>query len=64
VNDREFWVQIRRGLIVMIDAIDQKFALNSVRPSAPASLQITGAQPESAAQASQERISVNGIRNR
>lgn len=52
----------------MLDAIDQKFALNSVRPSAPASLQIHGAAPESppsaVAQSSQERVSANGVRNR
>lgn len=68
MTDREFWIQIRRGLIIMLDAIDQKFALNSVRPSAPASLQIHGAAPESppsaVAQSSQERVSANGVRNR
>lgn len=65
MNDREFWIQIRRGLIVMIDAIDHRFALPTVRSSAPASLH---AQPESppgaVAQSSQEGISVNGVRNR
>lgn len=59
MNDREFWIQMRRGLIVMLDAIDQRFALNSVRPSTPAPL-LKGPTPESA---SQERISVNGVRN-
>lgn len=39
MNDRDFWIQIRRGLIMVIDAIDHRFALNSVRPSAPASPQ-------------------------
>lgn len=64
MNDRDFWVQVRRGLIMVIDAIDQRFALNSIRSSAPASLQITGVQPESSAQVPEERISVNGIRDR
>jgi hypothetical protein len=62
VNDREFWIQIRRGLIVMLDAIDVRFALNTVRSSAPASLK--DAPPESLAQAAPERISTNGVRNR
>ena len=34
MNDsREFWVQVRRGLIMIIDAIDSRFALPSVRSS-------------------------------
>lgn len=60
MNEREFWIEIRRGLILMLDAIDQRFALNSVRPSAPAALR--GLPPES--QASQERIGTNGLRHR
>ncbi len=64
MNDREFWIQIRRGLIVMLDAIDQKFALNSVRPSVPTSLQFKPAGAEPPTSVDQERISVNGVRNR
>jgi hypothetical protein len=62
MTDREFWIQIRRGLIVMLDAIDVRFALNTVRPSAPASPPSRATTPESPT--SQERISANGIRNR
>lgn len=60
MTDREFWIQIRRGLIIMLDAIDHKFALNSVRPSAPPSLNIRPALR----QPSPERIESDGIRNR
>jgi hypothetical protein len=37
-DSREFWIQVRRGLILIIDAIDVRFALPSVRTrvSAPA----------------------------
>lgn len=62
MTDREFWIEMRRGLILMLDAIDHRFALNSVRPSAPASLR--GVPPESLAQTLQERDSTNGVRNR
>ena len=34
-DSREFWVQIRRGLILIIDAIDARFALPSVRSAEP-----------------------------
>lgn len=62
MNDREFWIQIRRGLIMVLRAIDQRYALNSVRTSAHAPLLIKGVEPES--QTSQERISANVLRNR
>jgi hypothetical protein len=39
-DSRAFWIKIRRGLIIVIDAIDERFALPTVRaidpPFAPA----------------------------
>lgn len=69
MNDRDFWVQVRRGLIMVIDAIDQKFALNHIRAdiSAPAPLQTIGAArhhepPQTApARSSPERIGTDGV---
>jgi hypothetical protein len=27
MDDREFWIQLRRGLVVMLDAIEQQYDL-------------------------------------
>lgn len=69
MNDRDFWLQVRRGLITVIDAIDQKFALNHIRAdlSAPASLPILGAtrqhEPphQAPARSSEERVGTDAI---
>lgn len=41
-ESRDFWIQVRRGLIMIIDAIDTRFALPSVRsPEAPFSASVS-----------------------
>ena len=32
MNEREFWVQFRRALVIMLDAIEHRYALPVARP--------------------------------